>query len=67
MEITVIRERERTRQNLRFNGKTIREFLTKLKINPEVVLVVRKNEVLTEEEVLHDKDVIELMSVVSGG
>ncbi|MEK6845409.1 MAG: MoaD/ThiS family protein [Nanoarchaeota archaeon] len=67
MEITVIRERERTRQNLRFNGKTIRELLTKLKINPEVVLVVRKNEVLTEEEVLHDKDEITLMSVVSGG
>lgn len=67
MEITVIKERERTTRKVRFNGKTIREFLTKLKINPEVVLVVRKNEVLTEEEILHDKDVIELMSVVSGG
>ncbi len=67
MEITVIKERERTTRKVRFNGKTIREFLTKLKINPEVVLVVRKNEVLTEEELLHDKDVIELMSVVSGG
>jgi sulfur carrier protein ThiS len=67
MEITVIIERERTTQKVRFNGKTIRELLTKLKINPEVVLAVRKNEVLTEEEVLHPKDEIELMSVVSGG
>lgn len=67
MEITVIKERERTTRKVRFSGKTIREFLTQLKINPEVVLVVRKNEVLTEEELLHDKDVIELMSVVSGG
>lgn len=67
MNITVLNEREHTTKNITFSGKTLFDLLKQLKINPEVVIVVRKNEVITEDEILHDQDTIELLSVVSGG
>lgn len=67
MNITVLNEREHTTKNITFSGKTVFDLLKQLKINPEVVIVVRKNEVITEDEILHDQDAIELLSVVSGG
>ena len=59
-------EREQTTEEISFSG-TVGELLTKLKINPETVLVLRTDEVLTEDEVLDNKDKIELLNVVSGG
>ncbi len=67
MNITVLNEREYTTTEIIFTGKTLFDLLQQLKINPEVVIVVRNNEVITEDEILHDQDKIELLSVVSGG
>lgn len=67
MNITVLNEREHTTKNITLTGKTVFDLLQQLAINPEVVIVVRNNEVITEDEILHDQDKIELLSVVSGG
>ncbi len=67
MNITVLNEREHTTQDVTLTGKTLIDLLKQLKINPEVVIVVRNNEVITEDEILNDNDTIELLSVVSGG
>ena len=67
MELVIKREREQSREKISFSGKTVKELLLKLKLNPETVLVVRKEEVLTEDELVKNKDEIEILSVVSGG
>ncbi len=67
MEITVIKERDRTTCKIMFAGKTAGELLREIKVNVETVLVVRNNEVITEDVLLEDKDILELLSVVSGG
>ncbi|MBI2102844.1 MoaD/ThiS family protein [Candidatus Woesearchaeota archaeon] len=67
MNITVYNEREKTTLQIEFNGKTVTDLLKELKINPEVFLVVRNNEVIIGDETVHDNDVFELLSVVSGG
>jgi len=59
-------EREQTTEEISFSG-TVEELLKKLEINPETVLVLRTEEVLTEDEILDDKDKIEILNVVSGG
>jgi len=48
-------EREKSEQELFFKGKVI-DLLHKLGINPDDVLVVRKGELITEDEVLNDDD-----------
>ena len=67
MNITVLNEREHNTIKIDLQGKTVFDLLHQLKINPEVVIVVRNNEVITEDEILNDNDIIELLSVVSGG
>ena len=67
MEINVIKERDRTTEKISFSGKTVKELLDFLKVNPEVVIVTRNNEIILPEEKLKNKDKIELLSVVSGG
>ena len=67
MELTIWYEREQKQETILFSGKTIAELLFFLKINPEIVLVVRNNEVLTPDEKVQSKDRLELLSVVSGG
>lgn len=67
MKIIVFNEREHTAKHITFKGSTIKDLLLQLNINPETVLVVKNNEVLTEEEKLSPKDKIELLSVISGG
>lgn len=50
------------------NGpKTVRQLLKKLDLLPEAVLVIRNNELVTEDETLRDDDSIEIRSVISGG
>jgi sulfur carrier protein len=51
---------------LRFEGK-VSLLLSKLKINPETVIVVKNDELITEDDSLLDKDKIKLVSVISGG
>lgn len=67
MELTVFNERDNSTQKVNFSGRTVGELLKQLKINPEVVIVTRNDEVITESEKLSDKDRLELLSVVSGG
>jgi sulfur carrier protein ThiS len=64
MEILIEKTRKIVR--LKFEGK-VSSLLSKLKINPETVLVVREKELMTEEDYLQDKDKIRIMSVISGG
>ncbi|MEW5897113.1 MAG: MoaD/ThiS family protein [Nanoarchaeota archaeon] len=67
MNITVFNERDNTTHKISFRRKTVKDLLLQLKINPENVIIVKNNEVLTEEEKLGSGDKIELLSVISGG
>jgi len=67
MELTIFRELEQSTEKISFSGEKVKELLEQLKINSETVLVIRNNEVITEEEILHDNDKLEILSVVSGG
>lgn len=67
MEVTIFKERDNSKNNVKFTGKTVLDLLKHLHINAETVLVVRNNEVLTEEEMLQEKDRVDILSVVSGG
>ena len=59
-------EREKREKNVRFNGK-LKTLLLKLSINPETVIVVRENELLTLDDIVNNKDTIKILSVISGG
>jgi sulfur carrier protein ThiS len=48
-------------------GMTLRHSLLKIEVNPVSVLATRQGELITEEEILHEGDVIKLVAVVSGG
>ena len=67
MEITIFNERKKSTEKVHFSGTTVQELLHQLKINAETVLVTRNNEVLTEEEIVQEKDTLEILSVISGG
>lgn len=67
MELQLYFEKDNCTDKITFSGKTVQELLQHLKINSETVLVVRNNEIITEEETLQNKDKLELLSVVSGG
>ncbi len=59
-------EREKRTEEIKFSG-TVTELLKKIKVNPETVLVTRNGELLTTEELVSDKDKINILSVISGG
>ncbi len=67
MELIIINERDNSTQKVDFRGKDLKELLQYLNINSETVLVIRNNLVITEEETLKDKDILTILSVVSGG
>ena len=67
MKVTIFNEREQTTEEINFSGKNVKQLLEFLKINPETVIVVRSNEVLLDDELIKNKDTVELLSVVSGG
>ena len=62
----IFNEKDQRTQNIEFTG-SVQELLQKLEINPETVLVVRNNDVLTGDVGLENSDIIQLLSVVSGG
>ena len=47
--------------------RRVREVLKELNLLPESVLVVRGDDLVTEEELLRDEDQIEIRPVISGG
>jgi len=49
-----------------FAGKAS-SLLKKLKINPEEVIIVKNNELVSLDEKLKEKDSVTILSVVSGG
>jgi len=67
MYLTVKKEREQTTQKVFFQKKTLGELLNQLNINPETVIAVKNNIVITEDEELKENETIELLSVISGG
>jgi sulfur carrier protein len=59
-------ERKQTTLKVNFSGK-LAELLKQLEINPVTVIITKNNEVITEDTLLNDNDIIEILSVVSGG
>ena len=53
-------------KELTFQG-TVKNLLLKLEINPETVIVVSNDIIVTEDEILSNKDEIKILSAVSGG
>ena len=45
----------------------VRELLQQLNLIPEAYLVIRGDELVTEDELLHDSDSVEIRAVISGG
>ncbi|MBC8500263.1 MAG: MoaD/ThiS family protein [Nanoarchaeota archaeon] len=49
-----------------FSGK-VKDLLKSVDINPNNVLVVRNNELITEEDDVKNSDSVKILSVISGG
>ncbi len=45
----------------------VKQLLEQLQLTPEAYLVIRSDELVTEDEKLNDGDTIEIRSVISGG
>ena len=58
---------ERTGEMKKIETKSISELFSKLSINKETVLIVKNNELVTEDEPIIDGDEIKFLSVISGG
>jgi sulfur carrier protein len=64
MEVFI--EKGDEKRKMRFSG-SVAKLLSLLKLSPESVVVVKDGEVVTEDELLSDKDKVKILSVVSGG
>ena len=58
---------ERTNEHKEVAASTVKELLNKLKINSTAVLVIKNDELVTEDAKISEKDKIKLLSVISGG
>ena len=58
----------RPRREVEMPGsRRVRDLLQELKINPESVLVVRGQELLTPDELVRDDETVEVVPAISGG
>lgn len=58
----------RPRRELEIPGsRRVRDLLRELQINPETVLVVRGQDLLTPDEMIKDEETVEVISAISGG
>ena len=48
-------------------GRNVETLLRELALNPEQVLVIRDNELLTRDIVIRDNDTVEILRAISGG
>ncbi len=48
-------------------SRRVRDLLQELQINPETVLVVRGEDLLTPDELIKDEETIEVVPAISGG
>lgn len=68
MLMKIFIERQNKQRTLFVNKKiSVSAVLAKLKINPEEVLVVRDDVVLTDDILVLPTDALKLLSVISGG
>jgi len=58
---------EREEKVLKVEELKVKDILKKLDINPTTVIVARNNELITEDEILSEKDKIKILPVISGG
>lgn len=58
---------EKENRTKEVKAKDVKEVLEKLKINPETVLTVVNDELVTEDRKLSNKDEVKILNVVSGG
>ena len=65
MEIDVFIER--INKHTIIKAQTIQEIMKKLEINPQTVIIVKNNELITEDEPIKDNDKVKFLSVISGG
>jgi|TARA_B100001971_G_C18150961_1_gene515794 sulfur carrier protein ThiS len=65
MKINVFIQRENKTHELDVNS--IKNIFSKLNINENEVIIIRKDEIITINTKLNDNDKIELLSVISGG
>ena len=65
MKINVFIERENKEEII--DVKSVPEIFSKLKINPQTVLIVKNDELIMEDDELKNNDKIKLLSVISGG
>jgi sulfur carrier protein len=47
--------------------RTVGQLLKRLNLLPEAVLVLRRDELVTEDEALKEDDIVEIRPVISGG
>ncbi|MBN2102168.1 MAG: MoaD/ThiS family protein [Candidatus Aenigmarchaeota archaeon] len=66
MEVTIIVSGEEKDMPL-VKGDTVSDILKKAKINPETVIVRRKNTIIPDDEEVRDGDSLYVLKVVSGG
>ena len=63
----IIRNPKRGQVELEGGKRRVQEVLRELGLNPESVLVIRKGEMLTRDEIVEADDTIEILSAISGG
>ncbi len=63
----IIIEKSNEIKNINIEQIKVADLLMKLKINPVTVIVTKKGNALTDSAVLKNKDIIRIISVVSGG
>lgn len=59
-------ERENKTKTVRFHGSG-KELLAVLKQNPETVILIKNNEVVTDDDEFCEDDEVKIISVISGG
>lgn len=64
MEIHI--ESTEEKKNIKFKGSAA-DLLKKLEINPETVVVIKNNTMITNEEILDNQDEVHILSIISGG
>ena len=68
INVNVYIDRENKNKSVELDANSsVSDLLAKLKINPVTVIVSRNNELILEDEELHNNDELKILSVISGG
>ncbi|MCK5177092.1 MAG: MoaD/ThiS family protein [Candidatus Aenigmarchaeota archaeon] len=65
MKINLIKDKKKT--TISFDGETVSDLLKFENTNPETVLIKINKKFATEDEILNDGDVVELIDFISKG